>query len=284
MPLGNGPPGGLPSLSSIIDPRKYDTPHSSSGDTTFNPITRMGLATLGVYEKVIAATPGLAMWWPLGYAPGGYSYLTYGNAVGAATLLAKGSGTDTLVAGIVPGCKAQAVRLAGGRYLAQQDYRVWPMSWETLMSVEFWVYFSTVGTDAALVGEWDSLSNGWMAYSSSGDLRMYCGGNHISQTGVFTADKTYHVVCVWGGSQRPTADYVSRAYVNGVEVLNGNLVVPSGTDTITRDAHFQVNAYGSTDGGGSGPHSMTIQHISIYNRMLQPAEVLQHYAAGFARG
>ncbi len=284
MPLGNGEPRGLPSApaSVLTSPVRYDTPHVAAGDTGFNPITKPTLWTPSLYERVIAATPGLAQWYPLGYAPGGYSYFTYGNAAGANTLEASGSGTDKVVPGLAPGSRAQAVQLAGGRYLWSEDYLCWPMGWETIMAVEFWVYFSALGNDSAILGEWDSGSGGWMIYCTSGELRMYSGTNHLDHAAAFTTGKTYHVVCCWGGSGSPTTDYVSRAYVNGVEILNGNLVVSG--NTVTTSAHFQINAYSSSDGGGSGKHDMTLQHISIYNRMLQPLEVQQHYQAGFARG
>lgn len=287
MPLGNGAPRGLASAPSVVytDPRQYDTAHSAAGDTGFNPLTKISKWPLSPYEKVVAATPGLGMWWPLGYAvtptP---SYYSYGGAAGATTLAGGGSGSNSVVAGLVPGSRNGAVKLTGGRYLWAEDYLVWPMGWETIMSVEFWINFSSLGTDAAICGEWDSSSNGWMVYSSSGDLRMYCESNNITHNSTFSTGKTYHVVCCFGGSQAPTADYVSRAYVNGVQVMSGNLVGGvSGKNTVTSSVQFQVNAYG-TLGGGTGLHAFTMQHLAFYNRMLQPAEVRQHYQAGFARG
>ncbi len=226
------------------------------------------------------------MWWPFSYAPGGYSYFTYGDAAGCSTLLSAGSGSGVLVPGLIPGSKSQALKLSGNHYLATQDYRVWPMGFESLMSVEFWINFQTIGTDSALVGEWDDSSNGWMLYSSSADLRIYCGGNNLTLSApAFVTNKTYHVVGVWGGSQSPTADYNTRVYLNAVDVLHGNLVLAGGTSTITSNAHMQINAYGNTDGAPSlGKHAFTIQHLAFYNRMLQPREVAQHYQAGFVRG
>ena len=277
-------------LAVYADVRQYDTIDAGSpGKTNSNANSRPSLYPLCPYERVVAATPGLSAWWPLGYVakqqPGGsaYSFFTYGNAVGGATLLAAGSGSDTLVPGIVPGSRNKAVKLAGGRYLATQDYRVWPMAAESLMSVEFWINFQTIGSDDALVGEWDNSSNGWMLYSSSGDLRIYCTSNNLTASSIFVTNKTYHVVGVWGGSQPATADFVSRVYVNGVDVLHGNLVLSGSLLPTTANAHMQINAYGSSDGGGSGPHAFTMQHLAFYQRMLQPAEVMQHYQAGFAR-
>ncbi len=286
MPLGNGPPLGLPSapLGVFSDPRHYDTPHAAAGETGFNPITKQSVSPLSPYEKVIAATPGLAQWWPLGYAvtptP---SYYTYGNAAGATTFEAGGSGVS-IVPGLVPGSRSQAVSVPATGYLWAEDYRMFPMGWETIMSVELWVKFQTIGTDSALIGMWDNSTNGWMVYSSSGDFRLYCAANNLTQASSFVTGKTYHVVCAWGGSQDPTADYLSRMYLNGVEVKNGNLVA-GGHDTITTSAHLQCNAYGNSDGGNGGGthHAFTLQHISMYNRMLQPLEVVQHYQAGFAR-
>lgn len=287
MPLGNGAPRGLPSMPLGIysDPRTYDTVHSAAGDTGFAPVTRPSLGMqMSPYEKVVAATPGLAAWWPLcskatvwGVGQG------YGNACGGATLKNLGAGTDTVVPGIVPGSKNNAVKLNGAAYLVAGDYRVWPQQWETLMTTECWVNFSTLNADVCLMGEWDNTANGWMVFVASGDLRMYCGGNNITLSTFLTTGKTYHIVCVFGGSGTPTADYVSRAYVNGVDVLHSNLSLAAGTDTTTKNAHFQINSYGNTDGGHT-QNNMTIQHVALYQRMLQPNEVKQHYQAGFARG
>jgi hypothetical protein len=225
------------------------------------------------------------MWWRLNQfktVPG----LTSGflNSVGATSLRTQGGGTVTIAPGLIPGDASPSAKLAGGSYLDGVDYRVWPMPDETIMAVEFWINFDSILGDTGLVGEWGSdgsHNSGWMIYSDSGSIRMYVTGNNIAVSSIFAANQTYHVVACWGGSQSPTADYVSRAYVNGVQVLSGNLVLSVAGTTYNEAIRFQIGQY-ANGAGGNALHGR-IQDVSIYNRMLQPAEVRQHYQAGLAR-
>ena len=266
-------------LGVYSDVRRYNYTHTGAGDTGASTIVKPSPWPLSPYEKVVASTPGLMNWWPLssdsltGLGP------KYQNVAGPGWLTP--TGTITAVPGIIPGSKAGALKIATASNLAGTFYQVWPSSWETNMSVEWWMVLTSLGTDTAFAGDWDNSSNGWMCYTNGGNLRMYNGTNHIdSGAGIFTTGKLYHVVCVFGGSEAPTADYVSRAYVNGKQVISGNLVLDSTHDTITKTGQFKINNYGS---GATGTLAGTFQHMQMYNRMLQPLEVAQHYQAGFAR-
>lgn len=281
MPIGNGAPRGLSAatLGVYSDPRTYDTVHTAAGDTGFDQITKP--ASLSPYKKVIAATPGLAMWWPLnkiGTVYNGGLTTGYLNAAGGTTLAT--SGTVANAAGLIPGDRNGSAHLTSA-HLDAYDYRVWPMCDETMMSVEFWINFDSISNDVGLVGEWGS-SVGWTIIQVNGDLRMYVGPNFLAATGVFATGKTYHVVGVYGGNQSPTGDFLSRLYVNGTSVQSGNLVATGSTVTVNTSVPFQIGQYANS--GGTSSLSGRIQDVAIYNRMLQPAEVRQHYAAGFARG
>lgn len=286
MPLGNGPTRGLPStpLAVYSDLRTYDTNHTAAGDTGFDAIARQTFnGRMSPYAKVIASTPGLAQWWRLNYTAPDWGTTQYGNSAGATTLRTLGAGTVTAAPGLVPGDPSPSAKLAGGSYLDAGDYRVFPMGAEAIMSVEFWVNFDSLLSDVGLVGEWIS-SSGWMVYyNTGGGLGQYVGDASLnSASGVFVAGQTYHVVCVWGGSSGPTADFVSRAYVNGVQVISGNLVISSGLHPpYTENTRFEIGQYGN--GAGANALHGRIQDVSIYNRMLQPREVAQHYQAAFAR-
>ena len=285
MPLGNGAPGGLPSLplSVLADKRLYNYHFDSSSNTGSSSITYASPGgQLGVYERVVASTPGLSQWFPLYESRNGASGKQIMSAAGGNTLFATGTGTESFVAGIVPGSRNKAIHLPSGRTLNELNYDAWAMSGHEInMTLEFWVQFSSLSNSAGLVGQWDS-NNGYLVQTTGGDgsgIRMLTTGNVLaSGTGALKAGVPLHIVAVWGGSATPP-DYISRLYVNGQQVASGTLV-NSGANVYDTAGPFQVNSYAS--GAGTSP-SATYQHIAIYNRMLQPIEVAQHYAAGFAR-
>lgn len=288
MPLGNGAPAGLPSAQPwfLEDLRLYDRKTISAfGDTGSSLLTRPYLDKLGAYEKTILATPGVAMWWPFAKQIAGVTPGFYSNAAGATTVFATGGGSFAAVSGIIPGSPNPALHLSGGCYLTEADYRVWPMCDEVMLTVEFWVKFNTLATDCGLVGQYDGSGNGWMIYMGNPDdsiIYMANGGHFLSApTGTIKPGVPFHICAVFGGSQSPTADFVSRLYVNGKQVASGNLAAAN--NTITTTSGFQINSYAGSPSGGGSHSDMVIQHVIVYNRMLQPVEVAQHYAAGFAR-
>jgi hypothetical protein len=142
-----------------------------------------------------------------------------------------------------------------------------------------WVYLRSLPIDCGYIGEWQTNS-GWMLYSAGGtDLRMYSGSVHIDFAGVLTVGR-HHLVAVWGGEQPPTPDYYSRLYIDGVLVGSGLL---AGTVTVNNDTtRFTIGNY--ANGGGTNNVDGIVDEVAIYNRMLQPEEVRQHYQAAFARG
>ncbi len=65
--------------------------------------------------------------------------------------------------------------------------------------------------------------------------------------------------------------------MNGVEVANGNLV----GNPVNLSARFEIGNYAN---GAGTAYDAIIDEVAVYSRMLQPAEVKQHYATAFARG
>lgn len=260
---------------SIPDPRQYDVAATSPGSSGFTPITNPGNS---YYAQVIKSTPGLMNWWRLGK-----TFATWGttspnppfwsNSAGAASLWSPNG--SALGSGLITGDADGAAVLTTSRYLEAFDYRAMSSTGE-ILSAECWVNLSNLGTDTALIGEWQS-NVGWMIYNAAGTLKLYVAGSHIDAPSPIVTGTLYHVVGVWGGQQSPTPDYLSRLYVNGIEVVNGLMPLASGSiDTFA--TRFQVNQYGSA--GGTGLAAGTWDEIALYTRMLQPDEIAQHYNAG----
>jgi hypothetical protein len=291
-PFGNGGPHGLPSaLAPLTDPRTYrtgaaDAPTSSSftalgSPYSFQPLNVPGF--LSPYARAVASTPGLTGWWRLGasYTAASDNSATppyFLDSAGDVSLRQQGAGTPKLVVGLIPGDPDPAVDLNGG-YLDGFNYFETPSGNETY-SAEGWMYYKTSTADTALMGEWVGAAGGWMLYVNGTTLSLYAQSQHIDAAAALKVGALHHIVGVWGGLQSPNPDYVSRLYVNGVQVASGNFTSSSTLQTVSR--RFEIGQY--SNGGGTNPLAAVVDELAVYNRMLQPAEVTQHYTAAFQRG
>lgn len=291
MPLGNGGPLGVPTrlqANVFADRRAYTTGDSPPGSTLYTPLTGQGAfgaspGFMSPYARVISTTPGLAHWFRLGK-----TYTTvqadvasppyFDSSVSAQSLRTQGGGTPKLAPSLVPGDPDPACDLNGG-YLDGWNYFVKGLGTQEILSAEAWCYLRTLKADTALVGAWGA-SAGWMLYMNGSTLSQYANATHVDAAAALSTNTLMHIVGVWGGIQTPTPDYYSYVYVNGVQVLH-NLLAPSGSlDTV--NSRFEIGQY--SNGGGSNAVDGIVDEVSLYTRMLQPAEILQHYQAGFARG
>lgn len=262
----------------VTDVRQYDTAATFlSGGTGFTPITNPGST---YFARVMASTPGLIHWWRLGKtfsSWGGISTDTpmWANSAGAVTLWSP-NGATLAGSGLLTGDPDKAATLTTTQYLEGFDYFVKPGTHE-VMTAECWVNITSagVGTDSALMGEWQS-NVGWMLHvGPSGALSLYGGSSHVDAPANLSLGTAHHVVGVIGGIQSPTPDYYSRLYVDGALVASGLLTSSSNIDTVA--SRFQINQYAS--GAGTG-FAGTVDEVAVYSRMLQPDEITQHYQAG----
>lgn len=270
----------------LPDPRTYFRPYTagggqggSMGETPIAPFCANGVTggVMSSYAKAVSSTPGLMNWWRLnkdvnvnrtGEAP------YFANSCGAATLRTLGSGTATLVPGLIANDPDLAVNL-NGKHLNAFDYRAY-ISTNEVWSAEMWVRPSSLGADTAMMGEWMN-GDGWLLYSLTGsDLRLYAGSSYIEAPNVLSVNQTYHIVGVWGGFQGPQPDYQSRIYVNGICVKAAFLV--ASPNLANFGCQFEIGRY--KNGGGQRAFNGVVDEVAMYNRMLQPEEVAQHYAAG----
>jgi hypothetical protein len=285
---GNGGPFGLPQapLRVFDDPRRYATPITPTG--TFQPIYDSG-RLMSPYAWVIASTPGLAYWWRFGaiekfpttspYA----SQKAFPNYAGPTTLGI--SGTVNQVPGLLPGDTDGAAQLvaSGSGNLKELDYWIPSVQGTECFSAEVWVKLTSPTTgNYSLAGAWNG-TYGWMLYvhATDGHVHLYTGDNHWDTGYALQANTVYHLVAVYGGP----ADYRSHLYVNGVEVANTAAFGPvSGSINIPDSAaiNFEVGKYSNTGAGASFMDGI-IDELALYTRMLQPAEVAQHYTAAFVR-
>lgn len=269
----NARPVGKPRV--FYDPRIYNSYPSQGSYTTYTTLYK---PIDCAYEKVIASTPGLVHWWTMDKLdtdlPIGVPTTGFRPSAGAACLSVK-SGTVTNVAGLLPGSKGRAAKLTSSAYLEIGDYFTGTGNIE-IGTWELWVNLGAIPSDSALISAW--LSNaGWLMglgtggniYFNVGSSQIYSAAGALASTG-----KTYHVVAVLGGTQQ---DYYSRLYVNGAQVASA---LNNSSQQVGMTRAIQVGTYAN---GAGGKFDCTYQHISIYSRMLQPAEVRQHYEAGFAR-
>lgn len=311
MPIGNGAPQGLPAmpLRVLQDPRTYyrawTAGNGSGGNTDETPIASPYAAgairgQLSPYARAVLSTPGLMNWWRLGKtltqaqaSPPPTSFTKapfFANSAGAATLRTQGTGTASLVAGLIPGDPDGACKLDGSSYLDAFDYKAQCSTWE-VQSVECWIKLSSLSTEFGIVAEWGNGVNstsesGWMLYcpGSSGDLRLYSGDAILTASAALAANKLYHIVGVWGGQESSTPDYYTRIYLNGVCVANGLEAVTTFFMNPASGSYSRLNIGAYNQGLANGGFlNGVVDEVSTYNRMLQPEEVAQHYQAAFAR-
>jgi hypothetical protein len=305
MPFGNSGPFGVPTmpvaagpynvpaaqLAVLNDPRAYATPETTVGK--FQPIFHPGrnpLATsqMSPYAKAVASTPGLSYWWRFGVtyngnggnAPGGFT-TAFPNYAGPTTLGI--SGTVNIVTGLIPGDTdgaAQLVRSGSGN-LKEGDYLIAGVQANECFTHECWVNLTSTGVtngNFSLGGAWDG-SNGWLIYvHSGGQLQIILGGHTWSTAFTFVAGITYYLVFVFGGP----ADYPSYLYVNSVQVDTTSAASWSNPTLVLTTRNYEVGKYNNTS-VGSDYMDGVIDELALYDRMLQPAEIAQHYAAAFAR-
>jgi hypothetical protein len=263
----------------VADPRSYLTDAAAEGaHEGFTPIARGGES---YFARVISATPGKMDWWRFATAlptwGGGSTDAPYfANSAGATSLRSSGTGNVASVPSLIRGIANCAVSLSSTSYLDAFDYWVNPGT-DEILSVEFWFNLRTDPKGGALIGQYGDGA-GWMVTASDHRLTLRVGDAPLLVTGaIWDLNQTYHVVVVIGGEQLPTPDYVSRIYVNGVDVARGFL--PTTERGIPNESsRFEIGSY--ANGAGDPGVDMTIDEVVIYNRMLQPNEVAQHYNAG----
>lgn len=274
--IRNGPsarPSGKARI--FYDPRQYNTAVSLGSSTLYTTLYK---PVNCAYERVIASTPGLVSWWTMDKLdtdlPIGTPTTGFRPSSGAACLSVK-AGTVTNVAGLLPGSTGRAAKLTSNAYLEIGDYFIGTSNIE-IGTWELWVKLGAIPSDSALMGAW--LSNaGWLlGLGTGGNMYLNIGNSQIySASGALaTVGKLYHVVAILGGTQQ---DYYSRLYVNGIQVASG---LNNSSQSVGMTRVIQVGTYANAAGG---KFDATYQHLAIYSRMLQPAEVKQHYEAGFAR-
>lgn len=248
---------------------------TSSG---YNPITDRGSDAYGL---LIGTTPGLVHWFRFGKTfptwgarlPSVSTFAPFwANSAGAVSLASAASGIPTLVAPIVAGTKG-AVRL-NSSHLWGFDYFLQPGAHE-VMTVEAWVKLVTMPADSAICGQWKTNS-GWLLHiGTAGALGLHVGTQAINAATALQLGTLYHIVGVVGGTQGPNPDYLSRIYINGVADASGSF-------TLTQPLYDTADQFriGNYAGGAGSAYDAEISEVAIYSRMLQPAEIAAHYAAG----
>jgi hypothetical protein len=234
------------------------------------------------YARAVASTPGLAYWWRFGEirtdATEGWNSAWFPNYAGSTTLNVFGN--VTVVPGLIPGDTDGAAKFiaADSGNLKEGDYWIPNVQGQECFSQECWVKLTNpISGNYSLGGAWDG-THGWMVYvhGIDGHLYLYIGGTSWDTGYALQPNTVYHVVMVYGGP----ADFRSHLYVNGKEVASTAAFGLLGLFSAT--FNFEVGKYNNT-GAGSSYMDGIIDELALYTRMLQPAEVAQHYAAAFAR-
>jgi hypothetical protein len=239
------------------------------------------------YARAVSSTPGLIHWWRFGtknsWSTSGTPYASgqdFLNSAGPTTLGI--SGTVNIVPGLIPGDTDGAAQLvkSGSGNLKDGDYLIADPQGNECFTHEIWVKLNSIPAvdGCSLGGAWNG-TNGWMVFvDAGGQIKLYTGANNWATGYTITANKVLHVVAVFGGP----ADFKSHLYINGSEVANTSPFGAGGGQIVQTARQYEVGKYNNSS--NSDCLDGIIDEHAIYNRMLQPAEIAQHYTAAFMRG
>lgn len=281
-PFSGSVPRSLARASSIRDVRSYNGIYADAANPTSGvggtPIERINNFGESPWSRVVRETPGKVHWWrfdrlvDLGTAQAAYDCWGIGTI-----LTAPATGGVSLVPGLIPGDRGKAIKLDGTQFFRMSDYRVRSPGSQNVFTLECWLRLDASVANTAIFGEWGS--NGHMLHIPNGqDLWLVTGPptTSLQLAGtVFELGKVYHVVGVFGGLTK-----ASVIYLNGEVAGTSAVGALSGTGNNDGTVPFE---FGNFSNNGGGKMQATIDEAVMYDRMLQPDEVRQHYQAAFAR-
>lgn len=122
------------------------------------------------------------------------------------------------------------------------------------------------------------VNGDWMIDVTGGNIRFrkeLSTANMQAQITAPAASTSFHFAVTWNGGFNPTTS--TRMYLNGIEQTKNNLITGSGSQANTNQA-LQI-AKSKVDGTFL---QGALEYLLIYNRVLDPVEVLWSYASPFS--
>ena len=144
----------------------------------------------------------------------------------------------------------------------------------TPFSVSFWFNNAFPGSQQGIVGNLDSILNGWLLEVYSGAIYLYLGNSStymLVNSSPIPTSVTSHVVMTFNGSALATG---VTFYLDGVA---GTSIVQSGTGVNT--ATLPLSIGGSAYSSGIN-YLGTIQDIRIFNTVLNQTQITYLYNGG----
>ena len=146
----------------------------------------------------------------------------------------------------------------------------------TTITTEFWVRTSD-SSDGLLSYASTSSDNTWLIYNSA-NLAIYRGGVAVS-SGVSINDNIWHHVAVtWRSSDGAVIVYKDGSAAYTGTLATGTSITGGGSLVIAQD---QDSVGGSFDPAQA--FAGTLDEVVIYNRVLSPTEISDHYKRGAVR-
>ncbi|HDH31647.1 MAG TPA: hypothetical protein ENH26_02640, partial [Candidatus Wolfebacteria bacterium] len=149
----------------------------------------------------------------------------------------------------------------------------------TVITVEFWMNSSDTTNSGTPISYASSASDNDFLIYNYNNFSIYRGGTTTGGTSVSANDGNWHHIAVtWRGS-----DGQVKIYKEGSEAYSGTLA--TGT-SITGGGSLVLAQEQDSVGGGFDPTQAfngTIDEVAIYNRVLSPTEILDHYKRGVLR-
>jgi hypothetical protein len=173
-----------------------------------------------------------------------------------------------LVPGALAGDTSPAIHLAGMGAMNGGD--LFAFTGNASYTIEAWVRSATAGCVVARELDPD---DGYALYLSSGKLKSErendAGNDTIGAPSAISADVYHHIVTTFDGA-------ALDLFIDGVIVSSG---ASSRALEGAASVPFLVGANGT---GSSCPYVGDVDEVAIYDRVLTPAQIQAHHAAGVA--
>lgn len=220
----------------------------------------IGVGSIGSYESLVLNDVPTE-YWRLGETSGvtanneiSSNDGTYNNAptLGATGLLASDNNTAVTFNG-----SDEYVSLPTGAIITGTNER----------TVEVWAHRATTASGEEVIYFSGTQSSGQaflISYDASGvRFNSWAGGSFDNSVSLDYAGKNVHLVFVYDGTKQ-------IAYINGEKVVD---------NTVTLNTGSSLHVLGQR-GDSANYFSGTIDEVAIYDRVLTPTEIAQHYQIG----
>jgi hypothetical protein len=252
------------------------TPQQSTVATQPAPSHLNGslLADSLAYRELILSTAGLSGYWRLGEPSGTVAVDESGGGYNLTYTGTPGLGTASLLASD-PANTSVDFNGAGTQYAIRAGVAPTGLNANSAITVECWVNSDTAGNRAAVGLFGSGTDKGWWINLQT-NAEFYIsttGSNQLQASKALGTAATHHIVGTYDGAN-------ITVYVDGIAMEHRRCLLGP-AHTVTTAAALAIGRSGRSTPTMPTP---AIDEVAVYNRVLTPTEILNHYTVGTTTG